>query len=181
MGACGYTWVCMGVFGYTNTYAQENNPKRYIHRLVGYDSRPCMDGKFPQKIHICAHGHKGVRRYSGGWGWVQMGVGGCISTQQTQNKAKRGTDRPAGRDLARVCGGEITCQGWRGRHMSVTDHIGELWGCKGCPGTPHAPYNVHDACAQGKTRKKSMMNKITGHVKVIKTQKEIKQHKMFKK
>ena len=43
------------------------------------------------------------------------------------------------------------------------------------------PYNVHDACAQGKTRKKSMMNKITGHVKVIKTQKEIKQHKMFKK
>ena len=45
-------------------------------------------GNFPTKRHICARRHKGVKRDSGGWGWVRIGAGGCISTQQTQKKAK---------------------------------------------------------------------------------------------
>ena len=103
----GGIWVCMGALGYTNTNAQGNNIKRDINGLAGYDSRTCMAGKFPQKRHICVRRHKGVRRDSGGWGWVRMGAGGCISTQQTQNKANRGTDRSADIILASVCGGKL--------------------------------------------------------------------------
>ena len=43
-----------------------NNTKRDRNGLAGYDYRPCMAGKFPQKRHICACRHKGVRRDSGG-------------------------------------------------------------------------------------------------------------------
>ena len=51
-------------------------------------------GNFPQKnIYVREYNHKGVRRDSGGWVWVRMDAGGCISTQQTQNKANRDTDR----------------------------------------------------------------------------------------
>ena len=128
----------MGVVGYPNTNAQENNTKRYINGLAGYNSRPCMAGKFPQKRHICAHRHKGVRRDSGGWVWARMGAGGCIGTQQTQNKANRHTDKSAGHNFGKDVCGEIDEQGWRGRHMSATEYIGQYWGCNGCPGTPHA-------------------------------------------
>jgi hypothetical protein len=107
VGVYGCIWVCMGALGYTNTYAQTNNTKRDINGVAGYDSRPCMAGKFPQKRHICARMHKGVRRDSGGREWVRMGAGGCISTQQAQNKAKRVTDRSQGIILTRVCVWEI--------------------------------------------------------------------------
>lgn len=56
-----------------------------------------------------------------------------FSAQQTQTRQKEALISPQVMILARVCGGEITEQGWWGRHMSETGHIGELWGCKGCP------------------------------------------------
>ena len=56
---------------------------------AGYVWVDCMAGKFPGKTRTCAHRHKGVMRDSGGWGWVRMDAGGCIDTQQTQNKSKR--------------------------------------------------------------------------------------------
>ena len=72
----GCIWVCMGAVGCTTTNLQANNTKKRQNRLAGYDSRPCMAGKFPQKRHKCVCGHKEVRRDSGGRGWVQMGAGG---------------------------------------------------------------------------------------------------------
>ena len=75
--------------------------------VAGHDSWSCMAGKFPQKRHTCDRMHKGVRRDSGVWGWVRMGAGGCISTQQAQNKANKVTDRSQGTILTRVCGVEI--------------------------------------------------------------------------
>ena len=107
MGVYGCMWVCMGAVGCTTTNAQANNTKRDRNGLEGYDSRPCMAGKFPPKRHICACRLKGVRRDSGGWIWVRMGAGGCISIQQTRNKANRGTDRPAGYNFGKGVGGEI--------------------------------------------------------------------------
>ena len=89
MNAYGCIWVFMGALGFPNTNAQTNNTKRDRNRLAEYDYRPCMAGKFPQKRHICARRHKEVRRDSGGWGYVRMGAGGCIGTQQTQKNAKR--------------------------------------------------------------------------------------------
>ena len=107
MGVYGFMWVCMGALGYTNTYAQTNNTKRGINWVAGHDYRPCMAGKFPQKRHMCAHMHEGVRRDSGVWGWVRMGAGGCINTQQAQNKANKVTDGSQGTILTRVCGVKI--------------------------------------------------------------------------
>ena len=101
VGEYGCLWVCMGAVGCTITNAQTNNTKRDRNGLAGYDFRPCMAGKFPQKRHICVRRHKGVTRDSGGWGWVRMGVGGCISTQQTQNKANRDTDRSTGHNFGK--------------------------------------------------------------------------------
>ena len=75
--------------GYPSTNAQANNTKRDRNGLEGYDFRPCMTGKFPQKRHIYVCRHKRVKRDLGGWVWVRMGAGGCIGTQQTQNKTKR--------------------------------------------------------------------------------------------
>ena len=107
MSVYGCICVCMGALGYTNTYAQENNTKRDINGLAGHDFRPCMAGKFPEKNHIGARRHKGVRRDSGGWEWVRMGAGGCISTQQTQNKTNRDTDRSAGHNFGKGVGGKL--------------------------------------------------------------------------
>ena len=99
----------MGVVGCpnTNTNAQQNKTKRDTNALKGYDYGSCVAGKFPDKRHICARRHKGVKRDSGGWGWVRIGAGGCISTQQTQNKTSRGTDRPAGHNFGKGVGGQI--------------------------------------------------------------------------
>ena len=107
MDVCGCIWVCMGAVGPTNTNAQTNNTKRDRNGLAGYDSRPCMAGKFPQKRHIYVCSHKRVKRDSGGWGWVRMGAGGCIGTQQSQNKTKRGTDSRAGHNFGKGVGGQI--------------------------------------------------------------------------
>ena len=106
-GRGGCVWVCMGAVGCAITNAQANNTKRDRNGLEGYDSRPCMAGKFPQKRHICARRHKGVSRYSGGCLWVWMTLGGCTCTQQTQNKANRDTDGLAGHNFGKGVGGEI--------------------------------------------------------------------------
>ena len=165
MCAYGCIWVFMGALGYTNTNAQENNTKRDINGQAGYDSRPCMAGKFPQKRHICEHRHKGARRDSGGWVCVRVGVGGCISTQQTQNKANRDTDRSTGHNFGKGV--------WR-KLLDKDDEVG-TWvsqitqGNCGCVRGAQVPLNVsytaHDACAQGKTRKKRKIGKIIGHCK----------------
>ena len=97
----------MGTEGCTITNAQTNNTKRDRNRLAGYDFRPCMAGKFPPKRHIYVCRHKRVKRDSGGWAWVRMGAGGCIGTQQTQNKTNRGTNRSQDIILASVRGGKL--------------------------------------------------------------------------
>ena len=96
----------MGALRYNYTNAEENNTKRDIHCLTGYDSRPCMTGKFPQKGHIRVSRYNGIKRDSGRLKWVRMGVGGCIGTQQTQNKSIRDTDMTFGRNFGKgMCGG----------------------------------------------------------------------------
>ena len=42
---------------------------------------------------------------------------------------------------------------------------GNCGGVRGTQVSPHALYNVHDVYAQGKTRKKNITSKITGHYK----------------
>ena len=108
VGACRYTWGFMGVLGCTIINAQGNKTERDTNGLTGYDFRPCMAGKFPPKRHICTYSHKGVRRDSGGWVWVRMDAGGCISTQQTQNKANRNTDRSVVHIFDKGVWGEMT-------------------------------------------------------------------------
>ena len=116
------------------------------------------------KRHICVCGHKGVRRDSGGRWWVRMGAGGCISTQQTQKKANRDTDRSAGHNFGKGVGREIIWQGW---HMSVTEHMGECWGCKAHPGT-HLSTIYRPLCIRArKNKKRDITNKITSHYKSV--------------
>ena len=55
----GCMWVCMGTIGYTNTNVQANKTKKDRNGVAGYDSRPCMTGKFLCKRCICE------RRYQG--------------------------------------------------------------------------------------------------------------------
>ena len=55
----GCIWVCIDTLGYTDTNTQANNTKTDRNGLAGYDSRPCMTGKFPCKRCICE------RRYQG--------------------------------------------------------------------------------------------------------------------
>ena len=51
----GCIWVCMVAVGCTNTNLQANSIKKDSNGLAGYDSRPCMVGKFPQKdTYVCA-------------------------------------------------------------------------------------------------------------------------------
>ena len=103
----GCMWVSMGAMGYEDTNAQENKTIKNINRLTVYDSRPRMAGKFPPKRHICAHKYKGDRRDPGGWVWVCMGLGGCICTQQTQNKTNRDIYVLTGHNFGEGVGGEI--------------------------------------------------------------------------
>ena len=80
--------------------------KKNINGLKGYHFRPCMAGKFPPKGHIYVNRHNGVKRDSGGCGWIRMGAGECIGTQRTLNEPSRGTDRAAGRNFGKgVCEG----------------------------------------------------------------------------
>ena len=66
----------MGVYGFavgcTITNAQTNNTKRDRNGLAGYDFRPCMAGKFPQKTYMCAQTQRGNE----GLGRVGMGSDG---------------------------------------------------------------------------------------------------------
>jgi len=89
------------------------------------------------------------------------GCRGCICTQQTQNKANRDTDRTAGHNLGKGVGGQIGCQGCRGRHMAATDHVGEYGVCEGCPGTTHA-YIYGLRCIRARKNKKKNQNKQNG-------------------
>ena len=79
-GTDGCKWVCMGVLGCKDTNAHKNKTKQDKNECAGYAFDGCMAGKFPGKYDIQTCRHKGVRRDSGGWGWVRMGAGGCIST-----------------------------------------------------------------------------------------------------
>ena len=106
-GKYGCIWVYMGAVGHTITNAQAHNTKRDRNGLAGYDPRPCMAGKFPQKRHMCVCRHKGVRRDSGGWGWVRMGAGGCIGTQQHKTRQTDAQIGPQVIILARVCVGKL--------------------------------------------------------------------------
>ena len=58
-------------------------------------------GKFPKKRHtyVC-RGKEGLRR-------MGLGAGGCIGTQQTQNKTNRDTNRSQDIILASVRGGKL--------------------------------------------------------------------------
>ena len=104
-GACGCIWAYMGVMGCRGAGQRKNKTSTGKTGLAGYVRVACMAGKFPGKTHVCAHRHKGAMRDSGGWGWVRMGTGGCIDTQQTQNKADRDKDGWQDMFLTRVWGG----------------------------------------------------------------------------
>jgi len=97
----GCMWVCMGTSGCTNTNLQANKTKKDRNRVAGYGR------EISPKRQICVCRHKEVRRDSGEWKWVRMGARGCIDTHQTQNKANRGTDRPAGRNFGKGMGGKL--------------------------------------------------------------------------
>lgn len=158
MGVYGFVWV-WGMYSHWLTNKQHKKDRT---DLAGYDSRPCMAGKFPQKRHICVCGQKGVRMDPGGRGWVRMGAGGCNSTQQTQNRANRDTDTSVGHNFGKGVGREITWQRW---HMSVTEHMGECWGCKGHPGT-HLCTIYRPRCTRArKKEKRNITSKIPSHYK----------------
>ena len=124
-GVHGCLWVCMGAIGLGDTEKQKSTVSKDTDGLGGDVFGPCMAGKFPGKHTKYAPMHKWGIRDSGGWGWVRMGVRGCMGTQQTKNKTKRHTDGHTGHNLGKGVGGEIGWQGWRGRHMTDTDTIGE--------------------------------------------------------
>jgi len=104
--------------------------------------------------------HKEVRRDSGEWKWVRMGARGCIDTHQTQNKANRDTDRPAGRNFGKGMGGKLLK-----KDGTATDQMGELWGCKGLPGTPPMHYIPPTMHARKEEQEKNITIKITVHYK----------------
>ena len=87
MGANGLIWVWWGV-GVRGEHRNKTSTGKT--GMTGYVRVTCMAGKFPGKTHTCAYRHKRVMRDSGGWGWVRMGPGGCIGTQQTQRRYKEG-------------------------------------------------------------------------------------------
>ena len=124
-----------------------------------------MAGKFPDKTHVCAHRHKGAMRDSGGWGWVRMGAGGCISIQQTQKKVKRVVGGRAGHNCGQAFGGGTWMQTWRGRHTTTTEHLGVLGGTKGVAGGPHALAYRRDDKRARNNKKKEKTGKIIGHYK----------------
>jgi len=114
----------MGVVGCRGAGGHKNKTGVGKNGLAGYVRVTCMAGKFPGKTHVCAHRHKGVMRDSGGWGWVRMGAGRCISIQQTQKKVKRVVGGRAGHNFGQTFGGGTWMQTWRGRHTTTTEHSG---------------------------------------------------------
>ena len=153
-GACGCIWAYMGVMGCRGAGQRKNKTSTGKTGLAGYVRVACMAGKFPGKTHVCAHRHKGAMRDSGGWGWVRMGAGGCISIQQTQKKVKRVVGGRAGHNCGQAFGGGTWMQTWRGRHTTITEHLGVLGGTKGVAGGPHAlAYRRDDKRARNNKKK----------------------------
>ena len=105
MGANGCKWAYMGVVGCGGTGGHKNKTSKHKNGLTGYVRGACMAGKFPGKKHTCSHRHKGVMGDSGGWEWIRVGAGGCMDTQQTQNKAKIVICGCAGHNCGQTCGG----------------------------------------------------------------------------
>ena len=97
----------MGVVVCNVTNPQGNRTKRGTNGSARYDFGACMAGKIPEKRHVRADRQKGARRDSGGWICVRVGVGGYISTQQTQNKANRDTDRSTGHNFGKGVWGKL--------------------------------------------------------------------------
>ena len=90
---------------------------------------------------------------------------GCISTQQTQNNTSRGTDGPQVIILTRVWGGQIDCQGCRGREWPSQIIQGNMVCVRGVQVPPIHAYISCDAYTQGIIRKKPKTSKIVGHCK----------------
>ena len=101
----------MGAIGLGDTEKQKSTVSKDTDGLGGDVFGPCMAGKFPGKHTKYAPMHKWGIRDSGGWGWVRMGAGGCISTQQTQNKTNRHTYRSVGHNFGKGVCAEIGEQG----------------------------------------------------------------------
>ena len=114
----------MGAVGCNGTNVLGNKTKGDTNESSGYAFDACMAGKIPEKRHICAHRHKGVRRDSGGRVCVWICAGRCIDTHQTQNKSKKVIGDLVGHIwYNHVWGGEWP-QGWCGRHMTTTENAG---------------------------------------------------------
>ena len=125
--------------------------------------------------------YKGVRRDSGGRGWVRMGAGGCISTQQAQNKANKVTNRSQGTILTRVCGVEIGWQGWWGGTWPPQIMKGNKVCVRAAQVSPIHAHTAHDVYAQGRTRKRARTSKLPSAKKVDKTKKGERKRKITKK
>lgn len=129
---------------------------------------------FPKKIYIFEHRYM-VRRYSWGWGWVRMGAGGCISTQQTQKKGL-----VVAQDIIvdnRVRGEHEFKDGaatiWTSQSIQVF-----FWDTKGVAGGTYVSINKRDDKRARNNKKKVGTNKSIGNSKVVIPQ---KQHRMSKK
>jgi len=127
--------VCRGAGGHKN--------KTSIGKtgLAGYVRVTCMAGKFPEKTHACAHRHKKLMRDSGGLGWVRMGAGGCIGTQQTQNKANRVISGRAGHIWDNHAWGGNGHKDGVVINWSSQNIWGECCTIEGCPGILHTSIN----------------------------------------
>ena len=148
MGVYGFVWVRWDVL--TLTYKQTTQKRQKWISRVWF---PTMyDREISPKRHICVCGHKGVRRDSRGRGWVRMGAGGCISTQQTQNKQTDTQIGPQGIILARVWGGKLFGKDDTWVSQSIWGNVG---GVRGTQVPTYALYTAHDVCARGKTRKEA--------------------------
>ena len=171
----------MGVVVCNGTNPQGNRTKRDSNGSARYDFGACVAGKFPEKRHVRADRQKGVRRDSGGRGWVRMGTGGCIDTRQTQNKAKRAIHGRTGHIwYNRLCGGN-----------GHKDDVVATWppqGMQGCSGGTRCVQATHIACANNPQEKRTRNNKKKAKTsnfillkKMYKNEKEIKQQKILKK
>ena len=56
-------------------------------------------------------------------------------------------------------------QTWRGRHTTITEHLGVLGGTKGVAGGPHALAYRRDDKRARNNKKKAKTGKIIGHYK----------------
>ena len=154
-GANGCKWVCMGELGYGGTGRHKNKTSRGKNGLAWDVSVACMAGKFPGKT--CMHvftdkkGYKGLRR-------VRMGSDGCRGMYMHAANAKQGKRSDwwrAGHNCGQACEGEMSGNEGCGRHMSITEHSGVIWGARRVGRASHTHVQTsHTKSAHETTRKK---------------------------